>query len=336
MKRVLYCLLILLLVSCSKERHYFPDEVAPVDVQIVRFDSALLNVKSDADIINLYKCFPDFIEFYSEQILGIEPTDTAFMLEALPSFLADTVYHFADVNQRVLDTYSDISDIKKGINEAFGRLQYLYPDIELPEITFFVSGFNASLLFWNTAMDTIPRIAVSLDMYLGSDYEYYNRVVWNYQKQSMRRECIVGDIVSAYLFNMIPFTSRKSRLLDNMLYRGRVIYLLSVLMPEEPDYEIMGYTQEQWNWAKLNEKAIWQMMMNKQDLWKSESPVLTSYLNDGPFTAEISQEAPPRLGTFIGWQIAESYMNNNPDVSLKSFMVASDAEQILANSYYKP
>lgn len=344
-KELVIILILGMLVGCSGKRQYFPNDIEGVEVEIVRFDTALLAVRTDADILRLYEEFPDFMIFYSEDILGIDANDTSFMLEALPAYLGDTIYHFAQVNEKVKETFNDISDLRSGLGGAFGRLQYLYPEIEIPQITLFVSGFNASLLFWepltqNQRYDILPLqnqyIAVGLDMYLGSDYEYYNRVVWNYQKQTMRKECISVDVVSAYLFRTIPFSSDKSRLLENMIYRGKIMYLLSELFPDEEDYEIMGYTKAQWQWAEKNESGIWQMIVDKRDLWKSENPLLTSYLNDGPFTAEISQEAPARLGTYIGWKIAESYMENNLDVSLQELMAEPDAQKVLELSKYKP
>ena len=76
--------------------------------------------------------------------------------------------------------------------------------------------------------------------------------------------------------------------------------------------------------------------MDKKDLFKTESKILTSYLNDGPFTAEVSQNAPARLGTWMGWQITKSYMQHNPDVTLQQLLEDGDAQKILENSYYKP
>ncbi|MBR1808979.1 MAG: hypothetical protein IJ776_06300 [Paludibacteraceae bacterium] len=347
-QKSLILLLVVLFAGCKNGRQYFPKQVPPAEINIVRFDSALLSIDalSDSvktDILRLYDEYPDFMSFYSEQILGIEAADTAFMLEALPKYLTDTIYHFAEVNRQTRECFRDISGIRREMNAAFGKIRYLYPEWQMPELTFFVSGFNASLLFWEASdlplqLSTgMPlRIAVGADMYLGTDYEYYNRVVWNYQKQTMRKECIPADVVSAYLFRMLPFTSSKSRLLENMLYRGKVMYLLSELFAEQADYEIMGYSKEQWEWAEKNERGVWQMMVDKRDLWKTESPVLTSYLNDGPFTAEISQDAPPRLGTFIGWHIARSYMENNPDVTMRQLMEEGDAQKVLEMSHYKP
>lgn len=320
------------LCGCHRGRTYFPPmkDMTPQHVEIVRFDSALLSNGTQPDIARLYADYPVFMPIFTEDILGIAADDTAYLAEALPQFLADTLYGFRETNAREQALFADIQDIQRELDGAFTRLCYLYPDIDIPTICLFVSGFNASIYFAD------DLIAVGADMYLGSDYEYYNRVVYDYQKQTMRKECIPADVVSAYLFRLLPYTGTKSRLLDQMLYRGKVLYLLSQLFPQLPDYEVMGYTEAQWQWCEKHERAIWHLMMDKRDLFKTEALLLTSYLNDGPFTLEVSQDSPGRLGTWMGWRIAESYMEHNPEVTLQQLMAEGDAQKILEQSFYKP
>lgn len=323
------------LAGCESGRQYFPkmEEMEAQHVEIVRFDSALLSVEAASigeDVRRLYAEYPEFMPVWVEDILGIASTDTAYLEEALPAFLSDTVYGFSQTNRKEREVFADVTDIQRDMDEAFTRLHYLYPEIEVPTVYLFISGFNASIYF------TEDAIAVGADMYLGSDYAYYNQVVYEYQKQTMRKECIPADVVSAYLFRMLPYTSTKSRLLDQMLYRGKVLYLLSELFPTLPDYEVMGYSKAQWDWCVAHEEAIWHLMMDKRDIFKTESIVLTSYLNEGPFTAEVSQDSPGRLGTWVGWRIAESYMAHNEGVTLQELMAEGDAQKILEQSFYKP
>lgn len=302
-------------------------------VEIIRFDNDLLNVSTDSalsDVRVLYDKYETFMPVFTENILGIAADDTLYLADALPMFLGDTLYGFAETNAEVRRQFADITDLQEQIDGAFTRIHYLYNDLPLPTIYFFISGFNASILFID------DDIAVGTDMYLGSDWKYYNRVVYNYQKQTMCRSSIPVDVVSAYLFRNLPYTSTKNRLLENMIYRGKIMYLLSLLLPDYQDYEIMGYSEEQWDWCVTNELAIWNTIMDKRDLFNSESMVLTSYLNDGPFTSEISQDSPGRLGTWIGWRIAESYMEHNPEVTLQQLIENGDAQAILENSFYKP
>ncbi|MCQ2348476.1 MAG: hypothetical protein MJZ65_04725 [Paludibacteraceae bacterium] len=321
------------LTACNKGRSYFPSNMDPQHIEIVRFDHALLNVSADSalqDIRFLYDEYEAFMPVWTENILGIAADDTLYLAEALPQFLQDTLYGFGETNAEVRRQFANIDTIQEQLDAAFTRLHYLYADLPLPLVYFFISGFNASILFVD------DDLAVGTDMYLGGDWKYYNRVVYEYQKQNMRKSCIPIDVVSAYLFRNIPYTSVKNRLLENMIYRGKIMYVLSLLLPDYPEYEIMGYTEDQWNWCIDNERAIWNHIMDKRDLFNSESMVLTSYLNDGPFTSEVSQDSPGRVGTWIGWRIAQSYMENNPDVTLQQLLEDGDAQLILRNSFYKP
>lgn len=325
--------LLLLLVGCGKKSAYFPSSLEPAKISILRVDNALLQVRSEyvrEDIQALYDSFPDFMPVFVEDVLGIPTADTAFLCQALPRFLNDTVYGFQTTNRREQDIFQSVTDIEQSLGKAFAKILYLYPDWEVPEIYLFVSGFNASLLWIG------DNLAVGADMYLGSDYEYYNRVVHHYQKQTMRKECIPADIVSAYLFRNLPYTSKQARLLDQMIYRGKIMYLLSLCFSDLPEHEVMAYTHDQYVWAEEHEQDIWNMLMDHKDLFKYDNITLASYLNDGPFTAEISQQCPPRIGTWIGWQIAKAFMHNNPTATLQDLMAEGDSQWILENSGYRP
>lgn len=334
MKHLLPILLIALsLTACTKSRTYFPKDLEPQPVEIVRFDNALLNINTQSalqDIRIISNEYPTFFPFFVENILGVPANDTTYLAEQLPLFLQDTLYGFKQTNEREKILFASTQDLENALGKAFARVHYLYPELPIPTIYLFISGFNASILFFD------DDIAVGADMYLGSDYEYYNRVVHDYQKVTMRKECIPVDVVSAHLFRYLPYTSTKSRLIDNMIYRGKIMYLLSQIFSDTPAYEVMGYTKEQWAWCIKHERAIWNLMMDKKDLFKNESLLLTSYLNEGPFTGEISQDSPGRLGTWVGWRIAESYMNHHPEITMQQLIAEPNAEYILQESFYRP
>lgn len=328
---IIACLMAL--TACQHGRSYFPKDLETQDVEIVRFDRALLNVNESTvgqDIRVLYDEYPVFMPLWVEDILGIPSWDTAILEQQLPKFLEDTLYGFKQTNALERELFADISDIQKPLNKAFTRIHWLYPEMEIPTLYLFISGFVTPIFMED------DLIGIGADMYLGSDYEYYNRVVYEYQKQTMRKECIPVDVVSAYLFRTLPYTSTKSRLLDQMIYRGKVMYLTAQLFDDLPGYEVMGWTKDQWKWCERNEEAIWHLVMDKRDLFKTESLVLTSYLNDGPFTSEVSQDSPGRLGIWLGWRIVESYMAHNKNVTLQELMAEPDAQKILELSFYKP
>lgn len=335
MKFRVYSLFVLLLLftSCGPRSAYFPSKLEPVPVTLERVDKALLQVRTDAPLEGiraLYDSFPDFMPVFVEDILGVPSSDTAFLCQALPQFLQDTTYGFKLTNEREQELFESVADIEQSLGSAFARVNYLYPDWILPTLYLFVSGFNASLVWVG------EDLGIGADMYLGSDYAYYNRVVHHYQKQTMRKECIPADVVSAYLFRHIPYTAKQARLIDQMLYRGKIMYLLSLCFPDLPGYEVMGYTPAQWIWAKEHERDIWNLLMDQRALFKYDNLTLASFLNDGPFTAEISQDCPARIGTWIGWQIAAAFMHNHSTATLQDLMAEGDSQWILENSGYRP
>lgn len=331
--KAMVVLVIGLLCGCGNKHQYIPKNIKPVAVEIVRFDSAQLAVRADSarqGIEKLYNEYEIFMPLYVENILGIPIEDTTYLSEMYGKFLTDTTMGFVQTNTLVEETFEDIHTLQATLNTAFSRLHYLFPNWKVPTIYLFVSGFNSSVFYYDDI------IGVGVDMYLGSDYPYYNQVVYDYQKQTMRPGCIAGDVVSMYLAYQMVYNSKNNRLLDQMIFRGKQMFLLSELLPNDPGWEIIGYSQEQWEWCEYYEKAIWNRIMEKRDLFKTESSILSSYLNNGPFTAEITQDSPGRLGIWVGWRIVDSYMRHNADVNILDLLKETDAQKILEHSFYKP
>ena len=322
-----------LLCGCGNKHQYIPKDIEAIEVEIVRFDNAQLAVRPDSvkqDIEQLYANYELFMPIFVEGILGLQTEDTAYLCEMYAQFLTDTVMGFAQTNTTAQELFANVDSLQEALNTGFSRLHFLYPEWEIPTLYLFVSGFNSSVMYYENIM------GVGVDMYLGSEYPYYNQVVYDYQKQTMRKACVAGDVLSLYLAYHISYNSKYNRLLEQMIFRGKQLFLLAQLLPNEPVWEVIGYSKEQWDWCEQYEQAIWNRIMQKRDLFKTESNVLSSYMNDGPFTAEVTQDSPGRLGVWVGWRIVDSYMRNNKDVTLRELMNENDAQKILEQSYYKP
>lgn len=333
-RRIGYGLLaIVVLCGCGNKYQYIPKDIEPVAVEIVRFDSALLAVQTDSamqDVAQLYADYEEFIPLYVEGVLRLPMEDTAYFSEQLANFLVDTTMGFAQTNALAKERFANVDSIQNALNIAFSRLHYLYPDWVIPTVYLFVSGFNSSVVYYDN------MLGVGVDMYLGSDYPYYNQVVYDYQKSTMEKEYVVRDVMSMYLAYNIAYNSKYNRLLEQMIFRGKQLFLLSQLLPDAPAWQVIGYTPEQWAWCEHYERAIWNRIMEKRDLFKTESSVLSSYMNEGPFTAEVTQDSPGRLGLWVGWRIVDSYMRHNEEVSIHDLINEGDAQKILEQSFYKP
>ena len=318
--------------SCNKDKRYEPKTTdKSINVRIIRFDRDFLHL-NQKNIVqstrNLYKKYPEIINIYTNEILGVSATDTSGVANLFSEFLTDSV--FAGVNQKTLQVFDDVTSIEKSLSASFSILHSFFPEIKLPEVFFYVSGFNRSVLVGSNT------IGVGADLFLGSDYQRYQNFTYQYLIKNMTPQQITPVVMSTVLYNNFPFGERNERLIDNMLYRGKMMFLLSKLMPEELPNTIIGYEKREWEWCRKYEKQVWETIMDRNDLFSTDMTLIHKYMDEAPFTTPVSQEAPGRLGTWVGWQIIESYMKNNKSVSLKDLMLNKNYQQIFENSGYKP
>ena len=324
--------LIMLFASCTKSNRFEIDtNKNRVEVKIHRFDKDLLSLDTTnmkSGVTKLYTDYREFLPVFTAEVLDTAATDTAAVRDLFHKFLTDTTFN--KVNQKTLQTFSDVSDIEKEVSDAYTYIHHYFPEVKLPEVYFFVSGFNRSIMM------NKDIIAVGTDFYLGSDFPDYKSLTYKYMVDNMRRECLATDLVSATLFRMFRINSQEYRLLDNMLFRGKVLYLMSVFMPTQKPEGIIGYSPEQLKWCKTNEKQIWGAMIDQKHLFSTDVLLIKKYLNDAPFTAPVSQESPGRLGTWMGLQIVESYMKKNTNITLRDLMNENNYQKMLEESDYKP
>ena len=319
-------------VSCDKNKRFeVPENVSKFEISIKRFDIELLTLDTNdiqSEIKRLYRQYPGFMSLYTSNILGVNPNDTTQINDLIAGFLSDTT--FKSVNSKTLEVFANVTPVEQQLSGAFTRLHFYFPEIKIPEIYFFVSGFNRSLLFDK------QMIGVGADMFLGADYPRYQSFTYQYLINNMHPQSISPSVVTGWLYNHFPYVPGEERLLENMLYHGKIMFLLSVLMPDEKPNVLIGYEKKQWEWSRKYEKQIWETIIDRNDLFSSDLMLIRKYIDEAPFTAPVSQESPGRLGVWLGWQIVQSYMNKHPEVSLRTLLIDNNYKQIFDKSGYQP
>ncbi len=326
-------LILLLSFSACKNNKRFKVQVGNEvsQVKINRFDSAFITFDNSNPLQStqeLYRQYPQFMDVFVSDVLREDPNDSIKVSQSITKFLSDST--FSNVNNKVSETFKDVSAIEKTISESYQGIHYFFPQIKLPQLYFFVSGFNQSMVVHP------DFIGVGLDMYLGSDFPLYKEIAYDYLTYNMRPESIPVDVISAILFSNFKIDIREDRLLDNMLYRGKIMYILAAIMPQVEPYDLMGYTKFQWEWSRKYEQAVWNTILDKGDIYSTDNLLIRKYLNEAPFTTPISQESPGRLGTWIAWQIVNSYMDKNQQITLADLLKDNNYQKMLDNSGYKP
>ena len=327
-------LILLLFVSCKGQKRFDVNlSENRVEVKIARLDKGLIAIdtlNAQKSVRELYHAYPGLLELYLSNFNEVQLQDTAAVTNVLRDFVSYPTV--VPINIKVAQVFQNISNIEHEVSDAFTRINHFFPNITLPQLFFYVSGLNKAMI----ASPGLDTIGIGCDFYLGSNFEPYKSVVYDYVLPNMRPESLVPDLVSTILSGNFRFDGQQNRLIDNMLYRGKLMYLLSVLMPDRAENEIIGYTVEQENWAKSNEKEIWKAIVANKDIFSSNQHLIRQYMNEAPFTAPLSQDSPGMIGEWIGLQIVRSLMNKNYKMSLTELMQMNDYELLLQKSGYQP
>jgi len=126
-------------------------------------------------------------------------------------------------------------------------------------------------------------------------------------------------------------------LLSQMIYAGKGLYLKDLFLPEYSDADKIGYKSEQITWCAENESYMWRYFIERKLLYDTDQKLIPRFIAPAPFSKfylEIDNESPGRVGSWLGWQIVRSFMENN-EVSLNE-MLKMDAKEIFEKSKYKP
>ncbi len=300
------------------------------EIKIHRIDLALImtdTLEIDNQIQKLYSKYPDFFSDYIAEVMSENPADTARVIQELKKFCTDK--NFQRINNEVTKVIGDTKLYESLLGSAFGKMQKEFPQIKIPEIYFFVSGFNRSLLVGDN------YIGVGTDLFLGADFPDYKDMTYKYMTLRMTPSSIPVEILSHIIYEYIP-PMNDERLLESLIFHGKVQYILSELMPDYNDEQIIGYSDENIKWCTKFEKEIWATIVEQKHLFSSDVMLINKYTVDGPFTSPVSQESPGRLGVWVGWQIVKSYMNHNRKTGLNELLNNTNASEILENSAYKP
>lgn len=302
------------------------------DITIERFDSAFWTLDTtqiETSFKNLSLRYPSFSQTYLHDVVRFGAPDDPQTHMIYKKFRNDTAVQRLYNDE--LSCYSNISDIEQELTDAFRRAKYFFPDLATPKVYAHASGLNTNVILGN------DFLSVSLDNYLGKDYVIYSLIgIYEYQRQNMTRENITSDCILTWLINSFPYIRPEFSLLEDMIYRGKIVYTASLLLPEADENILLGYTAEQLKWMENNEAELWKLIIDNKVLYETDALIKGSYLNDGPFTLPFSRESPGRGGVFFGYKIVESYMKHNRTITPLQLILQNDAQIILTKSKYRP
>lgn len=316
LKKLFFCCIFLSLLACSDEDQR-EEEIAqiPVEVEITRFEERFSRATADS-LPGLKQEFPYLFPKQFPDSIWVQKIN-------------DTIQQ--ELNEAVAAEYPELKDEREELERLFQHIKYYFPENDLPRIITLTSEVD----YRNQVIWTDELLLIALDTYLGKDHPLYLGIQ-DFIRKNFNKEQIVPDVAAAFAETKIQKPSSRS-FLANLIYYGKILYLKDMLIPFKSDAEKIGYTTKELDWAKANEDQIWRYFVEKELLYSSDPQLGPRFLFPAPFSKfylELDNEAPARLGQFIGWQIVRQYMDKN-EVSLKE-MLTADEETIFKKSNYKP
>lgn len=335
-KITLFFAIYLLINSCNQSEKIDTSNIK-IDLKIERFDQDLSNINPTQlreKLPALEEKYPVFYKDYFEKILSLGSIENPDYINTLEQVLSGKP--FKDLQHETNSVYPDLDAIKPELTEAFKHIKYYYPEWKEPKIITYISGFQVQTPIG------IGYVGVGLDMFLGNKSKFYPALVETIPRYISRRftpENITPRIVEVITReDLFPELANDKTLLAKMIYNGKLLYFMKAVQPNLPDSTIIGYSEQQMDWANNYESDTWAYFLEQGLLYNSDYMKIQKYLAEAPFTPGLGEknDSAPKLGLFIGWQIVKNYMQNNPNIDLNRLMLIKDPQLILTKAKYHP
>lgn len=315
-KYTLVILLLFMLLACSKKGDQQID-LTNIEARttLIRFDQKFYTAAPE-DLGNLKSEFP---------YLFPEPNPDSVWTAKMKD--EDELFLYKSIKE----VHGDLSNIKVELTDLFKHVKYYYPKFEEPKVITILSNVD----YENKVVYADSLLFISLDVYLGKDHEVYHDYP-NYIKQNFTKDHLLVDVAEQLSIPILRPSATNS-FISRIIQEGKKLYLTSVFLPQTEKAEIIGYEDDQYRWAEISESDIWKYFIQNEMLYSNDADLSERFIADAPFSKfylEVDMDSPGRIGNWFGWQIVDSFMENN-ELSLQE-MITTDNEEIFRRSKYKP
>jgi len=309
------------LSSCGDRFSVDLSAIPSADIHIVRYEMALFQSDlSEKSITDLQQKFPLF--------LGDKALDSV-QVSQLKSYVSNP--YLKELYSQTETVFPNLQDENKQLSDAFMHIKYYYPNFSYPIVYSYISGSQDQAFYQDQV------VMLSLDRYLGSGNEIYQKLgTPKYKQFAMQKSFLIRDVLMEIAQYFVPPVAADTKLLEQMVYQGKLLYFIKSMAPDLDEKVLYNQTSAHLNWFDKNENELWRYYIENELLYKSDYIVYNKFINDAPFTAVLGDDAAPRTGIWLGYQIVLSYMDHHKDLKFNDLMNNTDAQSILQKSFYKP
>lgn len=335
--RYVICLMLLAgLWSCNGKSSHPDVSHIPVNLKTERFEKSLFamdTVDIFKGIDDLNQQHPSFTNIYFARILNADPRWGA---DTTRTYIASFINFYKHVYDSAMKVFPDFTMQEKQLKKSIQYIKHYFPEYKVPEK---VITYIGPLDGYGDILDE-DAFLIGLHHHLGSDFSLYESMIMletypRYISQRFTPKTIVVNCMKNVLDDLYPEQLEDKSLIVQMVEKGKKLFVLQKLMPDTPEYLLIGYTEKQMEECYENEKMIWAMFTQNNYLQSTDFNINKNYVGESPRTMELGEASPGNIGSFAGWQIVKKYMDKKKEVTLKELMTTS-AETIYTVSKYKP
>lgn len=332
---IVSCITAVFLFSCNGDKA--PDvSNIKIDFTTERFEKKLFDTTA-ASLTNylqqLQNSDPAFTDLFVYQVLGADPKWPA---DTTAAYVNTFVESYRTVYKDAEKIYSDFSTYEGEIKKTMQYVKNYFPTYKVPgKIITYIGPADGD-------GDGISEdaIIVALNYHLGKDNPLYKssivQVIYpDYITRTFEPGYIHVNIAKQALYDVYPVKESDKPLVNQMVEKGKRLYILSKLLPSTPAYKIIGYTEQQIKDCDKQEATIWNLFVQNNLLQSTDKNRMKNFIEDGPSTQELGPQSPGNIGSYVGWQIVKKYMKSKPEVTLQQ-LITLDEETIFQEAKYKP
>ena len=323
------------LFSCSTNK--IPDVTnIKINLTTERFEKDFFDTTTNNLLVYLKQLnshSPSFVDNYLTKILNVDPQWPA---DSAANYVNGFIKAYRPVYDSAEKIFSDFTPYQNEIKKGLQFVKYYFPKYNLPQkiITYIgpADGYGDIL-----AEDAL---IIGLQHHLGKNNSLYKTALVQetyptYISSRFEPSYITINCIKNIVNDMFPEKLDDKPMVDQMIEKGKRLYLTSKFLPATDEYKIMGYSTEQMKDSYAHEAVIWDMFIKNSFLQVTDKNIIKNYVDESPKTQELGEGAPGNTGSFIGWQIIKKYMQKKPATSVQELMNLN-TEIIFNEAKYKP
>lgn len=335
---------VVLLLSCNNKNNAPDVSAIKTEVKLLRFEKDFFSMDTtrlQPALQTLEAKYPAFLPLYFKFFAPVKEIAQEKSLsfgEALKSYMALIRPLYNNVEKK----FSNTDEIQQGLSNNLRYIKHYYPSFKAPAVLTSVESLNPQNpdeIYGTTYYH--DTLVISLQMFLGRTYEVYDPAQYpDYIRRRFEPEYIVPNSIRAIATDIYPDTSQTTSLIEQMVEKGKLWWLMKKFLPNTADSLITGYSSQQTAWLKEEEGNVWGFINQNENLFSVEQSAIQSYIGEAPFTQTLphgnnGEGAPGNIGPWIGWHIINHFEERNKALSVDQIL-HTQAKKIFEGAKYKP